>query len=291
MKTKAFTLVELLAVIAILAIILIIAYPLITNVIKQARLNTFNSSGELLEKATQTYLASNSISIADGETTTIDYTDVKESGFVKKIVDPISRTECIDSKIYVTNDGGNYEYDAGLICENFIDLDTYNLLFNGDFSNGTTGWYCVGGSITVTDNILTSVGIGSSTSACDFWRTQTSYTLNHKIFVYFKVRVTNSVAEYIKLNLYNFTGTSFEVIDPIENRWYDLYTIGTVSSSGSNLTFGVNNRYDLKATAAGKIMEIDGNVGVYAIDLTEIYGTNNEPNADKVFIVIKNMTN
>ena len=56
MNKKAFTLVELLAVIVILAIVLAIAIPRISSIIESAERSSFVSSTKLLIKAVQTKL-------------------------------------------------------------------------------------------------------------------------------------------------------------------------------------------------------------------------------------------
>ena len=57
-KRKAFTLVELLAVIVILAVILVIAIPQIMNVIKSARMSSIKDSAMLIaEQADKDFLA------------------------------------------------------------------------------------------------------------------------------------------------------------------------------------------------------------------------------------------
>ncbi len=55
MKTKGFTLVELLAVIIIIGLIALIASPLILNEINAAEKNTILTSGDGLIKASKTY--------------------------------------------------------------------------------------------------------------------------------------------------------------------------------------------------------------------------------------------
>ena len=65
-------------------------------------------------------------------------------------------------------------------------MDDYQLVENGDFSDGTTGWSAVNSVNTVDSDILTNTGNGNSTSPF------TEYNLNmdlsnQKIICYYKI--------------------------------------------------------------------------------------------------------
>ena len=75
-KKKAFTLVELLAVIVILAIILVIAIPQIMKVIKQARMSTFKDSAILIATQAEKDYLSNQVLNKDYSNTSIPCSDV-----------------------------------------------------------------------------------------------------------------------------------------------------------------------------------------------------------------------
>ena len=75
-KRKAFTLVELLAVIVILAVILVIAIPQIMNTIKTARLSSIKDSAMLIaEQAEKDYLSQQVLN-QDYSSTSIPCSDV-----------------------------------------------------------------------------------------------------------------------------------------------------------------------------------------------------------------------
>jgi type IV pilus assembly protein PilA len=139
-KSRGFTLVELLAVIVILAVILVIAIPNIMKIIDKAKLDTYKRTEDMLVSATRSYLASNSISFTDNVPVTINYTTLRDNNYIAKIYDQVDKSECIYSKIYVTKVGNTYTYKTGLVCNNYISLDTFDLLkgigsFNSDNSN------------------------------------------------------------------------------------------------------------------------------------------------------------
>jgi type IV pilus assembly protein PilA len=137
-KRQGFTLVELLAVIVILAVILVIAIPNVIKLIDKAKLDTYKRNEDMLVSATQKYMASNGISLNVGETRTITYSDLTSDKLIDKITDQTSKGECSNSKIYVTKTSSGYTYKPGLICDNYISLDTFDLLNGvGNFSKDT----------------------------------------------------------------------------------------------------------------------------------------------------------
>ena len=75
-KKKAFTLVELLAVIVILAVILVIAIPQIINVIKSARLSSIKDSAMLIAEQAEKDYISQQVLNKDYSSTSIPCTDV-----------------------------------------------------------------------------------------------------------------------------------------------------------------------------------------------------------------------
>ena len=75
-KKKAFTLVELLAVIVILAVILVIAIPQIMNVIKAARLSSIKDSAMLIAEQAEKDYISQQVLNKDYNSTSIPCTDV-----------------------------------------------------------------------------------------------------------------------------------------------------------------------------------------------------------------------
>jgi len=294
MNKKGFTLVELLAVIVILAIILIIAVPKIFDVINSARLNSFNLSSKLLENATEKYVFNESISVPLNTTIKINYSDIKTADYISVIVDPISKNECSNSKVKVTNNDGKYEYDSDLVCDNYIDLEDFNKIKNYNFSNGTTDWSGVDATISTSSNILTNTGNGGNNLPVTSQYTNMESLVDHKIYLYARARLTNSdftqMTFILSSSSWNWEEVAFNY-NSRTNVWYDISTITTISASYSGyVRFMLAHGYSTSAIANGKIMEIDGNTGVYLIDLTDIYGSGNEPTITQMDKIIENMT-
>ena len=292
---KGFTLVELLAVIVILGILLVIAVPKVIEVIDNTRLVAFYMDGQTLEKAADKYVSLVGITLDVGNETEISYQTLKNASYISEIKDPISKEECINSKVVVSRTSENvYEYNAALVCDNYINLEEYNLIKNYDFSAGDTDWTGVDSTISTSSNILTDTGTGAYNLPVVSQYTNMDSLLNHKIYIYTKARLTNS--DYTKMtiiissSIWNWN----EVVTNTNSRmikWYDMSTITTIDSGYSGyVRLMISHGYNDAATANGKIMEIDGTVGVYLIDLTDIYGAGNEPTKDDMDNIINNMT-
>jgi prepilin-type N-terminal cleavage/methylation domain-containing protein len=291
---KGFTLIELLAVIVILAIILIIAIPQILSVIAESRINSFNASSTILEKATSTYLSANDITIEEGTTTEILYSDIKDAGFISEVVDPMDKSECTNSRVYVTNTGGVYTYESALVCENYMDIDYYNLVTNGDFSSGTTGWSVVYSSNSVVDNILLNTGSGYNMGPILDNINFSTVDISHKYYARYIARVTNSSCTNLWVAFDGTTAGADNVIvsqtSPVANTWYSLSAVDTPSADATGLLRIYIRHYYVDATTAnGKVMQVDGTRGVYAFDLTSIYGAGNEPTATQMDNIMDNM--
>lgn len=133
-KNKAFTLIELLAVIVILAIILIIAIPKITNIIEKSRINTFHRDEDILVITCRTYLSNNSDLLPKdiNSIKIISYTDLIKLNYLEEILDPKSKEPCFDiSRVLVKKVADNkYSYIPALACPNYIGIVGFNLLTN-----------------------------------------------------------------------------------------------------------------------------------------------------------------
>ena len=119
MKNKAFTLVELLAVIVILAIIIIIAVPKTLDVIESTRQKAFESSEKLMVKAAEQYveIVGFNLPTVIGESETLSYELLKSSKYISKIYNPETKDECTSGgviiKLIATN---RYSYTPNLSC-------------------------------------------------------------------------------------------------------------------------------------------------------------------------------
>lgn len=196
MNKKAFTLIELLAVIVILAIIMAIAIPKIMNVIENSKKDTLVSGTKIIAKAIQAdsistgkqYYKLTSTGILyrcnDGQTCE-DTTQVKYKGEL------ISFSG--DSVIFVKNDDGSVELSSGTICEkskkycfegtegNPISLKTVNIssIISGSSVTTTTSGTTTTTSTTTTtgSNIIASGDISNAGNGSVLYELNTSGVL------------------------------------------------------------------------------------------------------------------
>jgi hypothetical protein len=147
-------------------------------------------------------------------------------------------------------------------------LTLVNSVVNGDFSNGTTGWSAVSATFAVSNNIMSVTGNGGGAIPYVF-QDDVITNIDEVIFSYAKVRVTNSDSQAIFGRLSGGSSGNFSVIsNPIQNQWYELY--GKLTKVTNNTDIRIYQQYADATTANGKVIEVDGNAGVFAINMTAL---------------------
>ena len=118
---RGFTLIELLAVIAILAIVLLIAIPNVIEVVTASKNSAFEKNEQMLSKMAITYLSSNLniVPTNSGDLVKVSYSTLKSSQYINDILDPIDRSECVNSRVIIEKDITNkYIYTPIVFCTN-----------------------------------------------------------------------------------------------------------------------------------------------------------------------------
>jgi hypothetical protein len=177
-----------------------------------------------------------------------------------------------------------------------MDIDSYNLLTNNDFSNGTTGWTAQQASISVNSYIGQTTGNGTGRYPGIFQQGIVASN-TQKFYVRVKVRATNSSCTELNFSIQQNAGASFissvfpaYTYNPIQNQWYTLSGIAQLNvTTVDNVRPVIYSVYPDNATANSKIMQVDGAYGVYAFNLTSIYGAGNEPTAAQMDKIMSNM--
>jgi len=151
-----------------------------------------------------------------------------------------------------------------------------NLVKNGDFSAGTTGWVGTNSLLSVSNKILSVTGNGTNTNPRCY------VEINGSSGVYFfkmRIRVTNPNCTLMKIYWSSvLTGINiYDISNPVENQWYEIVIKNTMTDADLTNQIFILHQYASAEIANGKVMEIDGNYGVTAINLTSIYGAGNEP--------------
>ena len=302
MNKKGFTLIELLAVIVILAVIALIATPVIMNAISNAKQGAWKDAAYGIIKATENVYAKNFSEVTEQVDTFFLY----EYGVMTSY--PSGKT--IDYKGSVPQDGGIVLHSDGSItlaiydgvnCAVKTKTDTTvsisttdkatcisniyykqatapftNLVTNGDFSNGTTGWNAQASTLSASNNTLIITGNGASPEPSAYRGIGVQQN-NDKLFVKISAKVTNS--ELPRIDFYCGTLSQRPVIkySPLQNQWY--YYTGIVTASGSYNTIIFYHNYSTSANANEKVMEVRN---VLTLNLTKLYGAGNEPTNEQM---------
>ena len=176
----------------------------------------------------------------------------------------------------------NYVEGTGVFGEKIYTAK--NLVTNGDFSNGTTGWSAYASTIAAANNTLSNAGDGSVSIPWSIATSLSNLAANSKIYLKVKFRVTNSAATDIML-FSSIPVLVYPIIQqtPVVNQWYEKSVVHTCVAGGTmNLFF--RHGYADAATALNKVMEVQN---VFAIDLTELFGAGNEPSTAQCDVIFK----
>jgi hypothetical protein len=147
-----------------------------------------------------------------------------------------------------------------------------NLVTNGNFANGTTGWSFNGSTGSALNNILKNTGNGTSVQGSSFQILTGKAIPGKKIYCRASMRVTNSSCTQLRMYIYKSGGTSqffASINNPVSNNWYVVNAVITIPSnfvSGDCYIYAVHVYADA-ATSNAKVMEVKE---VMALDLTEL---------------------
>lgn len=146
-------------------------------------------------------------------------------------------------------------------------IDYANLVVNGDFSNGTTGWNTGAGSSVVSSKVFTATGNGSlstiTVNPASSISILTSEIFNGKV----KVRVRGVGCTNIRVRF--IAGfKDINIPNPVVDQWYTISDLATAGSGLTTNAITITATYPDGATQNGKQVEIDGNYGVLFHKLT-----------------------
>ncbi len=109
MNKKGFTLVELLGVIILLGVIALITTNAVLPMITQSKTDVYNNSVKSIERAAQTYVVENDITLPTVNGTSIDINITLLASYVQHMEDPRDKS-LITGIVRVTKQANEYIY-------------------------------------------------------------------------------------------------------------------------------------------------------------------------------------
>lgn len=174
----------------------------------------------------------------------------------------------LSTSFSVNNDAdSNYNEVGGTVSAGKI-----NEVENYDFSDGVNGWSVWGSTLAVSNKILSVIGDGTFVGVSVFQNNTMKVSAEDILYFYFKGRITNT--DFTQASMYIDDGVVQTQINKtqsefIPNVWNEFDSIVTIPNTG-DIKFELKHQYVDTATANGKVMEVDGNAGVFAFNLTKL---------------------
>ena len=131
----------------------------------------------------------------------------------------------------------------------------------------------MGGTFLLSSGVLGVLGNGSGAYVYAIQNTLSPARVGDKWFMYARTRVTNALCALMYLQLSGSDSGATLVLStvvPTLNAWYDLCGTGVITDQVSRARISIIHQYADAATANGKVMEVDGNAGVFAINMTAL---------------------
>ena len=146
-----------------------------------------------------------------------------------------------------------------------------NLVTNGDFSNGTTGWSAGSAVLSAADNTLTITGRGTSQYCSATQSNICPNITNKKVFIKGRLMVTNPDCLSVHVSLAGSVAERVSKIiieNPMANTWYSFTALLQLTSAiqGESISLVIYHRYANAASSLDKAMQIKD---IVAIDLDE----------------------
>ncbi len=302
---KGFTLIELLVVMVVLAIIALITVPNALNMIETAQERSFRSSTQGLIKASENLyvldktgngnvpvfiLFENGIKTVYPNTKDIMFNGSNpESGGIHIFEDGSIKLALYDGTYCSIKNRTSEEITISKISENICLSNIYyeqtsapfnNLITNGDFSNGTSGWIASNSTQEVVGRVLRLTGNGVGNQS--YVGRSINIVLNNVYYYNWEARIINGNPDFLRQRSFNVTNSDVNVYNSIIGKWYVFSTNRTATATVSSYNIIVQS-YSSASEANGKIMEIKKAI---TLDLTSLYGAGNEPTKEEMDEII-----
>lgn len=150
----------------------------------------------------------------------------------------------------------------------------FNSVENSGFQNGISTWDASVASLTLENSILKVAVNENDNSTFVSTSTNTIGISGNRIFKKVKLRVTNADCSELKVTLTNYNPSndqSFVITNPVVNKWYTVSCIDTLPNGfDGEIAIKISHHYANDTIANGKVMEIDGQEGIWVINLTSL---------------------
>lgn len=145
---------------------------------------------------------------------------------------------------------------------------------NGDFSNGTTGWTRINTGVTITNDngsLLVTVATASSSTARGVYSSTAKLKASHVYYIKYKLKTSYNASVRLR--------TSSKAIKTITTTADTVVTsdVRVAYSGTNNQTLNCYSHYGAASTV-GQTMRI---YAAICIDLTLTFGEGNEPDLDR----------
>ena len=116
MKNKAFTIIELLAVLVILGVIASITVVGMSNSVNNSRKKAYEAHEETLKRAAQSYLLENDTEMPDtaGTTKRVNASTLYSAGYIEILEDPVNKNDCNTNSYVIVTRENNVGYNVNL---------------------------------------------------------------------------------------------------------------------------------------------------------------------------------
>jgi len=160
---------------------------------------------------------------------------------------------------------------------NTFGITVTNIVSNGNFASGTTGWSNYFSTKAAVNNILSVTGDGNGNSPYCYKNTGIAAANGKKVFVSLKYKVTNSSCQKVQIQVKGLTSGSVlvDILSPTQDTLYTFSRLFTMVNPVGNIEIRIVHYYADADTANGKVLQLSE---VMAIDVTTLYGKGNELN-------------
>jgi hypothetical protein len=151
-----------------------------------------------------------------------------------------------------------------------------NIIENGNFSDGTTGWSAIFSTHSASNNELTNTAQGTAASyGFSRYDTSTACT-NKKVYIHCKATALNASCSEISITVAGTTSgiSKKSQTTPTQDTEYTLSKVVDISSFGGNIRVDLGHVYTDKPTAVDKQAKF---AEIIVVDLTAIFGAGSEP--------------